>query len=160
MNKEVQHIITSLKEVLDGSPWYGLPMYKALNDVEPACVFMNPDEKGHSLIELLYHVLTWAQFTLNRMEDPDSSVAWFDGEGDWREINPMVNTWKNGLAELKSTHERIIKVLEAKDDSFLEAPVKSREYNMGYMLRGLVQHNIYHLGQMIYVKKLLGEGSC
>jgi uncharacterized damage-inducible protein DinB len=154
-NREVQYIITTLKDTLEGDPWYGLAMYKALEDVEPACVFINPDEKGHALIELLYHVVTWAQFVQNRMEDPDSPVSWFEGEGDWREIDPTTHTWKNGLEALKKAHRRIIEILQTKDDSFLESPVKQRKYNMGYLLRGLVQHNIYHLGQMIYVKKLL-----
>jgi len=155
MNKEIQYIISTLQNTLEGDPWYGRSLYAILEEVEPACVFINPDEKGHALIELLYHTIDWAQFVQNRLEEnPDKKAAYFD-EMDWREIDPTVHTWKNGLKEFKSAHQRIIELLQTKEDSFLASPVKERTYNMRFMLHGLIQHNIYHLGQMAYVKKLL-----
>ena len=155
MNKEIQYIISTLQDTLDGDPWYGRAMYSILAEVEPACVFINPDEKGHSLIELLYHTVDWVQFVQSRLEEkPDQSAAYFD-EMDWRDIDPAIHTWKNGMKELKTAHQRVIELLQNKDDSLLEGPVKDRTYNMRFLLYGLIQHNIYHLGQMAYVKKLL-----
>lgn len=155
MNKEVQHIITSLQESLTGNPWYGRSLYAILEEVDPTAVFINPDEKGHALIELLYHMITWAQFVQSRLEEaPRKSVDYFE-ELDWREIDPTIHTWKNGVNEFKTTNQRIIELLQTKDDSFLATPVSQRTYNVGYMLHGLIQHNIYHLGQIAYVKKLL-----
>jgi hypothetical protein len=33
--------------------------------------------------------------------------------------------------------------------------VPTRSFNYRFMLNGLLQHNIYHLGQIAYVKKQL-----
>lgn len=155
MNKEIQNIISTLQNTLQGDPWYGRAVYEILEEVEPAYVFINPDEKGHSLIELLYHMVDWAQFTQNALEEkPGKDTVYFE-EMDWREIDPTIHTWKNGLKELKSAHQRIIELLQTKEDSFLESPVKDRSYNMGTLMHGLIQHDIYHLGQIAYVKKLL-----
>jgi len=33
----------------------------------------------------------------------------------------------------------------------------NREYNYRFLLNGLMQHNIYHLGQIAFLKNLLGE---
>jgi len=60
------------------------------------------------------------------------------------------------LEQLKSTHKKIVELLNQKaDDSFLGDIVPLREYNFRFMLNGLIQHNIYHLGQIAYLNKLL-----
>lgn len=155
MNKEVQHIITTLQESLDGDPWYGRSIYPILDEVDPSTVFINPDEKGHALIELLYHMIAWAQFIQSTLEaDPAKGIKYYEAL-DWREIDPTIHTWKNGVNEFKATHKRILELLQTKNDDFLASPVSQRTYNVGYMLHGLIQHNIYHLGQIACVKKLL-----
>ena len=155
MNKEVQAIITTLQETLDGDPWYGRSLYAILEEVDPTSVFINPDEKGHALIELLYHMIAWVQAVKSRLEeDPSKELSYYE-QFDWREIDPTIHTWKNGVQEFKAANKRIIELLKGKNDDFLSSPVNQRTYTIGYMLEGLIQHNIYHLGQIAYVKKLL-----
>ena len=74
---------------------------------------------------------------------------------DWRQIDPKTHTWKKGLEQLNSTHKKISELLSQKDDSFLSDIVPLRKFNFRFMLNGLVQHNIYHLGQIAYLKKML-----
>jgi hypothetical protein len=45
--------------------------------------------------------------------------------------------------------------LKKKEDAFLEEKVDYRNYNFRFLLNGLVQHDIYHLGQIAYVGKML-----
>lgn len=155
MNKELQSIIRNLQNVNAGEPWYGRPVYSILDEVDPSVAHIKPNQSGHSLLELLYHMLTWAEFTLKRIEgDPDMDVAAFE-KLDWREIDPAVHTWEKGLTAFKSTHGRIIALLEHKEDSILSEIVDHRKYNFRFLLNGLIQHNIYHLGQIAYVQKFL-----
>jgi uncharacterized damage-inducible protein DinB len=154
MNKELQSIIRNLQNVNTGQPWFGRPIYELLEEIDPAIVYKKPN-KQHSLIELLYHMITWAEFTLRRIEgDKEKDMAVFE-KLDWREIDPKVHTWKKGLAEFKSIHEKIVALLDKKDDELLKENVDYRKYNFRFLLNGLIQHNIYHLGQIAYVKKLL-----
>ena len=75
---------------------------------------------------------------------------------DWRGIDPKIHTWKKGMEQLKTIHSKIIELLKQKtDDSFLSGIVTIREYNYRFLLNGLIQHNIYHLGQIAYLKKML-----
>ena len=77
-------------------------------------------------------------------------------ELDWRTINPKVHSWKKGLAEFSGTHKKIIALLKKKEDVFLEELVDYRKYNFRFLLNGMVEHNIYHLGQIAYLNKMLG----
>ncbi len=76
-------------------------------------------------------------------------------ETDWRKIDPAIHTWQNGLDALKAAHTSIIGHLQRRKDIFLEEMVDYRKYNFRFLLNGLIQHNIYHLGQVAYLSKLL-----
>lgn len=156
MKKEMQSIIRNLENTLDGTPWFGRPVYALLREAEARNVYNQPTPGAHSLIELLYHMLTWAEFTLKRIEKDDAyDLAAFE-KIDWREIDPSVHNWDEGLAALLATQQQIIALLHTKDDDFLEEIVDFRNYNFRFLLNGLIQHNIYHAGQVAYLAKLTG----
>lgn len=155
MNKEIQSIIRNLQRVNSGQPWFGRSVYSILEEVDSAKAYQRPNNTEHSLADLLYHMHTWAAFTLRRIEgDKEQDLAAFE-KMDWREIDPKVHTWEKGLADFKQTHEKIIRLLNEKDDQFLEEQVDYRQYNFRFLINGLIQHNIYHLGQVAYLRKLL-----
>lgn len=153
MNKEIQSIIKTFQNTLSGQPWFGRAVYEILGEVDPTDVFEKPGDKGHSLIELLYHMITWAEFTLSRLEKQEKTTPDFENL-DWRTINPSVHSWKKGIKEFKDIHWKIIAILESRNDDLLKEMVDDRKYNYRFLLNGLIQHNIYHLGQIAYINKM------
>ena len=155
MNKELESIIRNLENTLDGTPWYGRPVYALLREVDPSIAYKKLSPNSHSLADLLYHMLTWAEFTLKRIEKDNSQDLETFEKVDWREIDPAVHDWDEGLAALIATHQQIIAHLQTKDEFFLSETVDYRQYNFRFLLNGLIQHNIYHAGQIAYAIKLL-----
>lgn len=155
MNKEIQTIISQLEDVLSGQPWYGKPVYEILGEIDESKIYIKPNENSHSLADLLYHMVTWAEFTQKRIEKkPIDDMAAFE-ETDWRKIDPAIHSWQKGLDALKAAHASIIEHLQIRKDIFLEEIVDYRKYNFRFLINGLIQHNIYHLGQIAYLSKLL-----
>lgn len=155
MSNEVQSIIRNLQTILDGEPWFGRPVYSILNEIHPVTVYTKPGGNSHSLIDLIYHIITWAEFAVRRLEKlPEEDMEAFE-QLDWRVIDPHIHTWSNALEEFRKAHERILELLKDKEDSFLKDIVDYRNYNFRFLLNGLIQHDIYHLAQIAYVKKLL-----
>ena len=155
MNKEVQSIIKNFESTLNGQPWFGRAVYELLNEIDESKVNVKPNDGSHSLIEILWHMVTWAEFTLSRIDGSSSTSLASSEEMDWRKIDPSTHTWKAGMKELRSIHEKIIAILKNKDDAFLSNIPDERKYNMRFLLNGLIQHNIYHTGQIAYLKKML-----
>jgi uncharacterized damage-inducible protein DinB len=155
MNKETQSIIKNFNTTLSGQPWFGRPVYEILEETDTLKVYTKPNDKEHSLIELLYHMITWAEFTLSRLDASSSLKLAASEDRDWRKLDPAVHTWAAGIKEFKEIHQKIIAILETKEDAFLSEMVKERKYNFRFLLNGLIQHNIYHLGQIAYLKKTL-----
>lgn len=156
MNQEVQSIIRNLQNTLSGEPWFGRAIYRVMEEVDPSKAFTKPQDSGHSMIELLYHMITWSGFCLKHLNKATAEEIQAEEELDWRETDPSYHSWPAGLEEFKRIHESIIAILETKNDTFLSEMVAERNFNYRFMLNGLIQHNIYHLGQIAYVKKLPG----
>ncbi len=155
-NKEVQSIITNLERVLTGQPWYGEAVMPMLRKIHPAVAYINP-KNSHAAIEIVYHMITWAEFTLSRVQKKQNYDLQTAEQMDWRIIDPKVQTWAKALDEFEQLHKQLIAELQTKDDAFLSEMVDYREYNFRFLLNGLIQHNIYHLGQIAFLKNLLGE---
>lgn len=155
MNKEIQSISNNLQNVLSAEPWFGRPVYEILNEVDSSKVYQKPNENSHSLIDLLYHMITWAEFTLKRIEKEQEQDLKAAEKLDWRTIDPAIHTWENGMAEFIYLHKQILLKLSTKDDSFLDQKVDFRTYDFRFLINGFIQHNIYHLGQIAYISKMM-----
>jgi uncharacterized damage-inducible protein DinB len=153
MNTDISDLISEIERINTGEPWFGRCAYDLLENADSSKVFTKPGNTGHSMIELLYHMNTWAGFTLKRIERDDKYDLKEFEKIDWRQIDPDKHSWKDAVAEYKQTHERIIKLLKNKEDSFLEEKVDFRKYNFRFLLNGIIQHDIYHLGQIAYISK-------
>ena len=133
MNKEIQSIIRNLENTLDGEPWYGRPVYAVLREVDSSIAYKKPSSDSHSMIELLYHMLTWAEFTLKRIEKDEINDLDAFEKLDWREIDPKIHDWDEGTGGFIATHQQIIALLQTKDDAFLKEIVDYRQYNFRYL---------------------------
>jgi len=152
MNTEIQSLINNLQELLNGEPWYGQSVNAIFKTVDAKNVYKKPSQNSHSLIQLLYHMNSWAEFTLAQIENKVTDVSVFEKK-DWIEINETKHTWEDGVKQFNSVHEKIINELQKRSDDFLNGAVSFRDYNFRYLLNGIIQHDIYHLGQIVYLNK-------
>lgn len=155
MNKEIESTLRRIENVNSGEPWFGRAVYIILEEGNVKKVYAKPNKTEHSMIELLYHMITWADFTLKRIKKDKINDLAAAEEMDWRVINPKVHTWKKGMAEFKAIHKKIINLLKKRDDAFLHEIVDYRKYDFRSLINGMIEHNIYHLGQIAYLNKML-----
>ncbi len=161
MKREIESVIKRLETVNSGEPWFGRSVYSLLEEINGRKVYIKPANRAgmpnnseHSLIEILYHMITWADFTLKRIEKDKINDLAATEKLDWRIIDPKIHTWKKGVAEFKTTHKKIIALLKKEDDDFLNQIVDYRKYNFHFLINGMIEHHIYHAGQIAYLNKL------
>jgi uncharacterized damage-inducible protein DinB len=157
-NKALTTIIEQLKEAYNGNPWFGRAVTELLAEVSEQTAYQKPAGQ-HSILELLWHMITWREFTINCLQpSPQMSLAYFE-EMDWRALDHNNKTlWKQGLEKLEETQAELITLLQDRTDELLEKKVAERDYNFRKVLYGIVQHDIYHIGQIAYLQKLLKAG--
>lgn len=159
MNTEILQIAEQLKDAYEGDPWFGRSIKSLLKDVEEDTVFEKPNGE-HSIVELLWHIINWRAFTINRIREGDEVSLKFFEANDWRTLDHHDKSlWKKGLHKLNETQSELVAVIQHQQDSILDETVPGRNYSFKKMLYGIVQHDIYHAGQIAYLTKMLRKKS-
>ena len=74
---------------------------------------------------------------------------------DWPDI--IINSpseWDELKEEFKQSHETLIDLLKGKDDNWLSTKLPRKEFSYNFMLKGIMQHDLYHIGQVNLLKNL------
>lgn len=155
MKGEVQNIINSLNDAYEGDPWFGRNAKALLRDVDENIAFEKPNGQ-HSILELVWHMITWREFVISRMKTDEAKDLTYFESNDWRELDHAdISLWQKGVQRLETTQRELLQVLEEQTDEMLDQNVDERTYTFRKLLNGIIQHDIYHLGQIAYVTKLL-----
>ena len=156
MNREILLIAEQLKDAYDGEPWFGRSLNEILNEIDTEIIFEKP-EGQHSIVELLWHMITWKEFTISRLRNDENKPVKYFEENDWRELGHSDKTlWQQGLQRFSKLHNELLEVvIRQQKDEILSQRVNDRKYDFRKLLNGIVQHDIYHLGQIAYIKKML-----
>ncbi len=155
MNKEILKIIAFLQDAYNGDPWFGRSVKSLLSDVKQDFVFEKPNQQ-HSILELIWHMILWREFALNSFEKNNQKPVEYFEENDWRALDHNDKSlWEKGLDRLDQVQTQLIEVLLRQEDVILEMAVPRKKYNFKKLLYGVIAHDIYHIGQVAYVTKLL-----
>jgi len=155
MNTEIVQITQQLKDVYEGEPWFGRSVKSLLNDAKPNVSFEKPNDQ-HSILELLWHMITWREFTIKSLRNDDEKNPQYFEDNDWRKLDHNDSSlWEKGLQKLDETQSELIESLQHQVDKRLNEIVPGKKYNFKSLLYGIIHHDIYHIGQIAYVIKLL-----
>lgn len=148
MLKEVERTIKRLKIILDGRAWHGPNFMQALNGVKAEESRKHPIENRHSIWEIVDHCTYWTNAVAEAFEGKMMSVYDSESMEDWPKKGKSEEEWSESKNGLIKAHEKLIKSLNSFDESNLDATVPGREFTYRLMLHGIVDHNLYHMGQI------------
>jgi uncharacterized damage-inducible protein DinB len=83
-------------------------------------------------------------------------VAELSDAEDWPAIDSTsAAAWRQSLAALEEQQNRLREATGALADTALKSRVTGTEYSVRFMLNGVIQHNLYHAGQIALLKKMV-----
>ncbi len=74
------------------------------------------------------------------------------GTEDWPVAGETEEEWTEAKEALRRTYESLIESVTSFDMSRLGETVPGRKYNFFVMLHGIVDHNVYHMGQIAILR--------
>jgi len=132
--------------------WYGPTVAELLERITPEQAATEPVPGAHTIAELLQHLLLWNERI--RKTDENHPMPKWEAEAEWAE--PAIR-WNELLVQWKLSRD----LLEARMRNFpvsdLAKQTPGRTYPLEFMLNGIVQHTIWHSGQIAMVLSMLGE---
>lgn len=66
---------------------------------------------------------------------------------------PTGAAWSKAVAQVKRTHDTLVKTAAALPENRLRDRVPGKKYDFYHMLQGVAQHELYHAGQIAILKK-------
>jgi len=154
---DIEDCITQLEEVFVGQPWFGPSFLKSLENTSFELWDYKSEGISHTIAELIQHIIDWRIFVIEKLKGNEKYSIEMNSEKDWK---PYVSVDTHGnkeamILELKTTQDTLCQLLETKPDSWLYEFVFGKEYTNEYMIRGLLQHDIYHLGQVNMIANMI-----
>ncbi|HTF28632.1 MAG TPA: DinB family protein [Flavitalea sp.] len=154
-NKAIKRYILQLQQIYYGDSWIDEDIEKKLRNINEENAFIKPDGYIHSVAEVVSHLVEWRKELTERLQFGRHAKLTMDSKNNWRSNEILKKSgWAYLKEQLDNTQKDLIALIETKDDSFLDSKW-SGEYDYDYLLVGLIQHDIYHLGQIGLIYKMI-----
>lgn len=162
---DLEVIADELQRSHAGEPWHGPSVTMVLEGVTAAEAATRAIVGAHTIWEIALHLAAWRgevarRLSTGRYAEPD--------EGDWPEV-PAPASGEENEAAWSATRERLAAGATALQEAIGGFPAErlgetfggERDAPLGtgttfaVMLHGVAQHDAYHAGQMVMLKKAL-----
>jgi uncharacterized damage-inducible protein DinB len=148
---EIHRILDQMHRAWDGNAWHGPPLRALLAGVPAAQAHARPIGAAHTIAEIVLHLAYWKDTVRRRLggetilpTEPEQWPAVSDRSGA---------AWREALALLEARHRALVEAVAQLDDARLNDPVGGKDYDVYVLLHGVIQHDLYHAGQVALLKK-------
>lgn len=150
---EVERIVDQMERTHVGDPWTDVPFSELLEDVTHIQAAARPIEEGHSIWEIVLHLIT-AQELIVELVTGEPEV--YEPGDEWpRVTDPSATAWAETVDRFFAGDEQVREtVLFAVGESDLDAPLQEGGSSTYHNLHGYIHHAVYHAGQISTLKKL------
>ncbi len=153
-----------LRRSLHGPAWHGPALLEALRDATYDEAIVHPVGEAHSIAEIAVHCAAWLEEVARRL---DGSAPDMPARGDWCVANDFTRAdWKRALRDVEAAGDALDAAIAALPPERLlaicgenathDAPLGSN-VRFATMLNGVIQHNVYHAGQVLILTKALRD---
>lgn len=155
----VENTIGQLKDVQNGVTWYDDNIENKINPIAANHAFVRPLPEIHSVAEIVSHMLVWRRDTIAKLKGQASTLT-VESPENWKSNEELkLIGWDKLKQDLSDSQKELVDYLSDKDDSYLPETRYKEEYSLKYLVEGLLNHDLYHLGQIgITIKLLKGKG--
>ena len=153
MKTEIDRIKSQLEKAFNKQPWYGTSVMGILKDVDASIVHRKLGP--HSIIILLKHMTIWRQYVIHKLQGNDDFKV--TDELNFPDPPVVPQAWPDALKELQASQRDLLKAIAKFPNKRLDelVPAASHKYTWYTLLHGIIQHDIYHLGQIALLRKSL-----
>jgi uncharacterized damage-inducible protein DinB len=149
--RAIERILDQLNRAWGGPSWTEVDIRPLLDNVTDAQSRAHPIPNVHSIIELVAHMSATMDLVSYRLAGNAKELT---TEEDWRDVTKL--PWPEAVQEIENAESRLSDAVARLSVDDLDKTVVGRDYTTYVMLHGVIEHNLYHAGQITILKKALG----
>ncbi len=152
----VEFLSDQLRRAHQGEAWHGPSLRETLAGVTADMASARPVPQAHTIWELVRHIAAWLPAVGRRLEGESVELP---AAEDWPATGESnAAAWQNTLAALDGETNRLQETIAKLPEEALRKGVPGANYSVRFMLEGVIQHHLYHAGQIALLKKMVSAG--
>lgn len=160
--QEIRRIADQLDRAVNGPAWHGPSLLEVLRGVNPVDAAARPVPGAHSIWELVAHTTAWLEIVRMRLEGRapyqiTPSMDWppLDEAAQHPAGDSATRQWDADLSRLRRAAKDLQATVATQDDERLaeDLPGADDTWTAYHTLHGVLQHTLYHTGQIAVLKK-------
>jgi hypothetical protein len=150
---ECERIADQLRQAFGGHPWHGSPVRDLLAGVTAGQAQARPLAGGHTIWELVLHMDAWIGAAIEAAEGKPMAQLMGTPQ-DWPAVTATGEAdWAAATGRLFEHAEALAVAIAGFEDARLVERVPPRRYDFYFLFHGIVQHSLYHGGQIGMLKR-------
>ncbi len=147
---EVERLVEQYNQTVTGEAWYGDPVWKILQGIDAHCAAAHPIAGTHNIWQLVMHMEFWERIAARRFSGPVTP----DEAGNFP-ATPAADEaeWQKTLSAFRASNGEFRQAALLLDPGALDKNTPGSQRTFRYELVGVIQHHIYHAGQIALLKK-------
>lgn len=134
---------------------------KKISSITEEEAFLRPVPNLHSAAELIAHLTAWRKDAVLKINQGKGRLM-SSNPLNWPSVHALKEVgWYKIIHDYRNSLTQLVELLQTKNDSFLSDQYEDQDfgghYSHSFMLEGLLHHDLYHLGQLGIVIKLIKE---
>lgn len=153
MTTECVRIADQLRRAFEGKAWHGPSLKEILTGVTAERANARPLDAAHSIWELVLHIGVWTSAATGAVHGvPMPKIV--GTVDDWPPVtDPGVTAWASAVDRMFAAGQELSQAIKQFGDDRLTETVPGRQYDFYYLFHGVIQHSLYHGGQIALLKK-------
>lgn len=150
---ESKRISNLYQSIYNGNPWLEVNLTNTLKDVTAKQAYQKINPNLNTIWEIVNHLIQWRRNILLRMQG--ETIITPDHNYFVPVLDPSDFAWEQSLQTLAKTQESWNAFFEDFDDEDLAKIYVNNGHTYYEHIHGIIQHDVYHLGQIVILKKML-----
>ena len=152
---EIERILDQLKRAFEGDAWHGPSVREALAGITFEQAHARPLANAHNIWELVRHIAVWEDVGRRRLTGDRAQIEISSPE-DWPPPEDTSEAaWEQARDALNRGHQALVEAIARTPESILDEPIFEGMSTVYVTLHGVIQHDLYHAGQIAMLKKVL-----
>jgi DinB superfamily len=149
----VSSLLQQIDEAYDTRSWHGTNLRGSLRGLAPRAAAWRPGPGRHNIWELTVHAAYWKYAVRRRLRGaPRGDFALAGSNWFVRPERATLQAWRADLSLLESEHRKLRALVVRLTDRDLAR--RAGKGTVGFLLRGIAAHDLYHAGQIQILKRL------
>ena len=153
-------LLDTLRRSFDGDAWHGPALREVLADISAEEAGYRVAPTVHNIWEITLHIAAWAHEVARRLKGAAPAEP---AEGDWPAPGNMdKDGWEDTVQQVFNSREAVLGVVRelaetdlSKRSGTAQDAAVAGGFSYGGLIEGLAQHNAYHAGQIMLLKRVM-----